>query len=174
MLNEAIRFATAAHSGQVRKGSNLPYVIHPLRVAANVAAITNSDVAAAAAVLHDVVEDCDVAIENIAGMFGDEVAGLVADLTNDNNLPKVARREAMVAKAPSLGYYAATIKALDRYDNLMSILDEPPGWTVKSILGYAGEGEALAKGLIAADPEAIDMLLSAVSDVRFAYSLEAV
>ena len=60
MFEKAVIYATNAHNGQTRKGTNLPFIIHPMEVAAIVAAMTLDQDMLCAAVLHDVVEDCDV------------------------------------------------------------------------------------------------------------------
>lgn len=60
MLNKAIDIATRAHSGQVRKVSGLPYIVHPLDVM-NILineGVTDEEILSAA-VLHDVIEDCE-------------------------------------------------------------------------------------------------------------------
>ena len=53
MFEKAVIFATNAHNGQTRKGTNLPFIIHPLEVAAIVAAMTLDEDMLCAAVLHD-------------------------------------------------------------------------------------------------------------------------
>ena len=66
MFEKAVIYATNAHNGQTRKGTNLPFIIHPMEVAAIVAAMTLDQDMLCAAVLHDVVEDCDgISIEDI-------------------------------------------------------------------------------------------------------------
>ena len=57
LLNDAVAFAAHAHSGQLRKGTNLPYIVHPMEVAAICASYTDDVEVLAAAVLHDIVED---------------------------------------------------------------------------------------------------------------------
>lgn len=69
-------FATMAHDGQLDKAGN-PYIWHPERVAAG----CTDDVTKAAALLHDVVEDTDVTLEEIALHFGPPVAQIVDALT---------------------------------------------------------------------------------------------
>ena len=58
MFEKAIIFAAKAHSGQKRKGTDIPFMIHPLEVASIVAGITPDEEMMCAAVLHDVIEDC--------------------------------------------------------------------------------------------------------------------
>lgn len=69
--------AIEAHSGTERRGKGFPYVIHPFEAASIVANITSDPEMLAAAVLHDVVEDTAVTIEQIREAFGNRVAHLV-------------------------------------------------------------------------------------------------
>ena len=76
----ALEFATEAHKTQFRK-SGEPYIIHPILVSSIVATITNDEAMAIAALLHDVVEDTDISIQEIESLFGHDVANLVEGLT---------------------------------------------------------------------------------------------
>lgn len=78
LFNEAVAFAAQAHDGQLRKGTNLPYVVHPIEAAAICASFTDDVEVLAAAVLHDTVEDTDVTIGEIERLFGRRVAQIVA------------------------------------------------------------------------------------------------
>lgn len=77
-INKAIKFATDAHNGKNRKGTNIPYILHPLEAAAIAASITEDEDVISAAILHDTVEDTDTTIEDIEREFGAHVAELVA------------------------------------------------------------------------------------------------
>lgn len=77
ILDRAIVFATEAHEGQYRKGTSIPYILHPLEAATIVGTMTTDNEVIAGAVLHDVVEDTDTTIDEIAELFGDRVAYLV-------------------------------------------------------------------------------------------------
>ncbi|MBP1744247.1 MAG: guanosine polyphosphate synthetase/pyrophosphohydrolase [Firmicutes bacterium] len=83
VLDEAIIFAVNAHSGYMRKGSNIPYILHPLEAAAIVATMTEDEEVIAAAVLHDVVEDTYATIDDIKDKFGDAISRLVAAETEN-------------------------------------------------------------------------------------------
>lgn len=76
-LNEAILYAAEQHSGQLRKGTDLPYIVHPTEVLNILTRMNAHEDLLIAGVLHDVVEDTDAAIEDIAARFGDTVAELV-------------------------------------------------------------------------------------------------
>ncbi|MGN1093879.1 MAG: HD domain-containing protein [Candidatus Neoclostridium sp.] len=70
IVDKAIVFAVNAHSGAVRKGTKLPYIVHPIEACAIAASITDDKEIIAAAVLHDIIEDTDITEEELAGQFG--------------------------------------------------------------------------------------------------------
>ena len=57
ILNKAIVYAVKVHNGQVRKSTQVPYILHPLEAASIVGNLTTDKEVIATAVLHDVVED---------------------------------------------------------------------------------------------------------------------
>ena len=57
---EAVGYAASAHAEQVRKGTSIPYISHPIAVSALVIEHGGNEVQAIAALLHDVLEDCGV------------------------------------------------------------------------------------------------------------------
>ncbi len=73
----ALEFATKAHEGAVRKGSGTPYITHPVEVAMIVNDMSGEDDLVIAALLHDVVEDAGYTVEDIRKIFGQRVAWLV-------------------------------------------------------------------------------------------------
>lgn len=83
LLDEAIRFAVQAHSGQPRKGTNMPYILHPLEAAAIVATMTDDLEIIAAAVLHDTLEDAHISVDEITEKFGQCVADIVNSETEN-------------------------------------------------------------------------------------------
>ncbi len=78
LLERAVEFAAQKHAGQLRKGTNTPYIIHPMEAAVICACLTDDEEVLAAAVLHDVVEDTTVTVEEIKALFGRRVAAIVA------------------------------------------------------------------------------------------------
>ncbi|MCH4230211.1 MAG: HD domain-containing protein, partial [Atopobiaceae bacterium] len=78
LLDRAIIFAVKAHAGTERRGKGFPYIVHPMEAVEIVATMTTDQELLAAAALHDVVEDTDVTIGDVADEFGDRVAELVA------------------------------------------------------------------------------------------------
>ncbi|MSQ12551.1 MAG: bifunctional (p)ppGpp synthetase/guanosine-3',5'-bis(diphosphate) 3'-pyrophosphohydrolase [Dehalococcoidia bacterium] len=80
LVREAYDFARAAHDGQARL-SGEPYITHPLATALVLADLSLDASTLAAALLHDVIEDCGVPREVLAARFGEEVAALVDGVT---------------------------------------------------------------------------------------------
>ena len=89
LLDHAIIFATKAHSGTTRKGTNVPYIVHPIEAAAIVSAMTDDEEVIAAAVLHDVIEDTEATREDLLARFGRRITDLVMNESEDKrrNLP---------------------------------------------------------------------------------------
>ena len=83
MFNKALQFATEAHGSQVRKYTGEPYITHPIAVADIVRTVEgHTEEMLVAAVLHDVVEDTDVTIDDICKEFGTVVGMYVEYLTD--------------------------------------------------------------------------------------------
>jgi len=80
LLEQAFTLASDAHEGQCRK-SGEPYIVHPILVASIVAELTGDEAMVIAALLHDVVEDTIITIEEIGFDYGADVAHLVEGLT---------------------------------------------------------------------------------------------
>jgi (p)ppGpp synthase/HD superfamily hydrolase len=114
LIARALAKATEAHAGQIRNGSGgLPYVEHPRMVAATLAVRGYADPTLAAALLHDVVEDSATTVEDLRGEFGDEIAELVAALSDDESIASYRerkdehRRRVVAFDGDSLAIYAA-------------------------------------------------------------------
>ena len=89
LVSEAINFAVQCHDGMRRKSSKIPYIIHPLEAATIVASMTDDAEVISAAILHDVVEDTNVTIDEIEERFGKRIRDLVESETENKrpNLP---------------------------------------------------------------------------------------
>ncbi len=81
---QAIQFATKAHTGQFRKGTKVPYIIHPLGVAKILIEAGCSEDVVVAGILHDTVEDSSFKMDDIRRDFGEEVARLVEGASEPN------------------------------------------------------------------------------------------
>lgn len=82
-IEDAIIFATQTHEGQTRKLTSVPYILHPIEVAAIIHNITSDEDVIIAGLLHDTVEDCGLDPKIIKERYGKRVAALVQCETED-------------------------------------------------------------------------------------------
>jgi len=130
-IERAADFATRAHTGQVRKYTGDPYIVHPRAVAERVAGAGGDPAMIAAAWLHDTVEDTGTTLDDIRREFGDDIAELLDALTDKTTLAdgNRATRKAMERERLSgVSDRAKTIKLADLIDNAESIIAHDPGF----------------------------------------------
>ena len=125
LVSDAMIFATHAHDGALRKGTNLPYIVHPAEVCAIAATLTDDPQILAAALLHDVMEDCGISEDELAQHFGARVAHLVKCETQercgDPSETWLARKRGAVERIAQ-GERAVKIIALsDKLSNMRAI-----------------------------------------------------
>ena len=108
LVSEAIVFAVKAHDGMRRKKSDAPYILHPMEAAVIVGTMTDDQNLIAAAVLHDVVEDADVNIEEIEKNFGKRVRELVQSETEDKRADLPPSDTWRIRKQESLAFLEKT------------------------------------------------------------------
>jgi (p)ppGpp synthase/HD superfamily hydrolase len=129
IIPRAFDFAYKAHKNSVRKGSKIPYIIHPLNVATILMRYNVSDSLIAAALLHDVVEDEGVLYEDMKKDFGEEVTHLVAAVSEPLDLiqrhPDKAKtwRERKEHTIEKLRHAKYEVKLLSCADKLANITD---------------------------------------------------
>lgn len=122
-VDMALWFAYTAHHGQYRKHMAEPYILHPIRVWEAARAVGVPIEGEVAALLHDVVEDCDVAVHDLeACAFGDRAIELVVKLTKTWKGPGTAEQLRKYYTAIEKDFLACTLKVLDRTDNLRDIV----------------------------------------------------
>src|SRR6476659_7469750 len=139
------------HVHQRRKGAaQEPYINHLLEVATLVAEATHGKEPelVIAALLHDAIEDQEVPREMIAEIWGEEVANIVEEVTDDKSLPKDERKRKQVKTAPKKSARAKLIKLADKTSNLRAITASPsPEWSVKRRLEYVAWARDVVAGL---------------------------
>ena len=130
LVEEAYRFAEEAHRGQVRL-SGEPYLEHPLHTALILAELQLDASSLAAALLHDIPEDCGIPVSDIEAKFGSEIGKLVNGVTKLSKVPwPVAKaaatdvqaenlRKMLVAMAEDLR--VVYIKLADRLHNMRTL-----------------------------------------------------
>ena len=131
LLTKALSFAAHKHRYQKRKDLDAsPYINHPIAltgVLVNEGGITDTEILCAA-LLHDTVEDTDTTEAELVEAFGEAIAGIVMEVTDDKSLPKPERKRAQVAHAPHLSVKAEAVKVADKTCNLRDVIASPPHW----------------------------------------------
>jgi guanosine-3',5'-bis(diphosphate) 3'-pyrophosphohydrolase len=147
---KAAETAARWHADQKSKGeSGTPYINHLLEVASMVAEATKAKDPnlIVAALLHDAIEDQEIEREEIAKRFGEGVASLVAEVTDDKTLPPRERKRLQVEHAPTMSRRAKILKLADKVSNVRSIANDPPDWSDTRKLAYVQWGRAVVAGL---------------------------
>jgi hypothetical protein len=126
LLERAFEFACMAHEGHKRR-SGEDFIVHPAEVARILGELRMDSATVAAALLHDVVEDTDMTIDQVRAEFGDEIAGLVEGVTKLTRIKFQSREQAqaenyrkmIVAMAQDIR--VILIKLGDRLHNMRTI-----------------------------------------------------
>lgn len=121
-LFEAIEFATRAHRGQFRKGTRLPYILHPLRVGQILIEAPADVEVVVAGILHDTLEDTHTTRQDLASRFGERVSRIVESVSEpDKSLPWQARKEHTIAALALADADALLVACADKLDNIRSM-----------------------------------------------------
>jgi (p)ppGpp synthase/HD superfamily hydrolase len=126
-FERALRLAASGHRDQVRKGSDVPYIEHPMAVALIIDRLGFDEEIVIAGLLHDVVEDTDVPLDQIHQTFGDRVAGIVA-ACSEEKLDVQGRKRAWIDRKTDhlemvrrSGDEIRAVVLADKLHNLISI-----------------------------------------------------
>jgi (p)ppGpp synthase/HD superfamily hydrolase len=174
-LDAALVFAARAHRAQVRKGSDIPYIIHPVQVAMILLTHGFDEDLAIAGLLHDTVEDTGASLDEIEAIFGVGVRDLVAAVSETKiddggeRRPWRARKQEQLDHLAASGERVAALKGADALHNSSSTLADlqvhgPSAWRrfnapVEDSLWYYGEvarlvGERLGDHALARELQA--------------------
>ena len=149
-VTQAMNFAAQKHVDQRRKGVRQePYFNHLAEVAALLAEHTGgTDVELIlAGLLHDTIEDTNTTREELVRAFGENVADIVCEVTDDKSLPKAERKRQQVEHAPHRSDKAKMVKMADKISNLRAILESPPpDWSEERKLEYFTWAKAVVDG----------------------------
>jgi (p)ppGpp synthase/HD superfamily hydrolase len=125
LIKKAIEFATMAHDKQYRKIVRIPYISHPYTVGMMLLQVGCQEETVAAGILHDVIEDTDVTIEDLEQEFGFLVAQIVAGCTEpEKSRPWEERKSHTIAFLKSAPIEVKMVACADKIDNLSSIIAE--------------------------------------------------
>jgi guanosine-3',5'-bis(diphosphate) 3'-pyrophosphohydrolase len=168
MLLDALAFSADQHRHQRRKGAAAsPYINHPIEVARVLTAeggVRDVEVLMAA-VLHDTIEDTATTAADLARLFGERVATLVLEVTDDKLQSAAERKRVQVERAHALSLGAKLIRVSDKLCNVRDLLHDPPhGWSVerqRSYLDWSERVVAECRGVNAGLEDAYDKALRA-------------
>ena len=127
-FTKAITLAAEAHEGQERKGTGIPYITHPVAVAALVARYGGDEDQQIAALLHDVLEDAGEEWASRIAKFGERVLSIVRactdgtpDATTGKKAPWRERKEDYLAHLSKTPDDSLLVSACDKLHNIQAI-----------------------------------------------------
>lgn len=125
LIEKAMQFAAIKHEGQMRKGTNIPYIIHPFGVALILQKAKQRDEVIAAGLLHDTLEDTNTTEAELCEHFGEEVLKLVQAASEpDKSLSWEERKNHTIQSLPHRSNEEITLIVADKLHNLRSIQED--------------------------------------------------
>lgn len=142
-IGKALTLAAKAHRDQMRKGCDVPYIVHPVEVSRTLRSHgldESHDRLHAAALLHDVVEDTDVTLDDLCQEFPEDIVEWVSACsevkfdTDKQKLPWKFRKLEHLNRLADSPWQAAAIVLADKIHNLQDIVrdHESIDWTIFS------------------------------------------
>jgi len=120
-IHNAIIFATKAHEGQVRKGTDVPYIIHPMEVMRILTENNCAEEVVIAGLLHDTLEDTATKAEDIIRIFGQTIYDLVKNESEDKTKTWKERKQATIDYLANASKEIQQICCADKLSNVVSI-----------------------------------------------------
>jgi guanosine-3',5'-bis(diphosphate) 3'-pyrophosphohydrolase len=151
LLLKALAFAAHKHRDQRRKDAEAsPYINHPIALAevlAGEGGVTDIEVLAAA-LLHDTIEDTATTAGELRENFGERIAAIVAEVTDDQELPKAERKRLQIEHAAGISRGAKLVKLADKICNLRDVAERPPAkWDLERRREYFDWARQVIDGL---------------------------
>jgi len=162
---QALAFAARKHRDQRRKDEDAsPYINHPIALAdllVSEGGVTDP-VVLCAAILHDTIEDTKTTYDELAGIFGREIADVVNEVTDNKSLDSAVRKQLQIEHAAHASPRAKLVKLADKTCNLRDLATTPPpewsaqrrqeyfDWAKKVVAGLRGTNAALEAAFDAA------------------------
>lgn len=154
------------HRNQRRKDAEAsPYINNPIaldNVLANEGAVQDVTVLCAA-VLHDTIEDTETTADELRALFGEHVASVVLEVTDDKSLDKAQRKQLQIEHAAHCSPQAKLVKLADKICNLRDLLTSPPAdwsrerkqayfdWAANVVAGLRSRSLAMSRLSVAGD-----------------------
>ena len=122
MIDLAIETAVNAHQNQVRKGTDIPYITHPLAVGIILAKAGYSDDVIVAGILHDTVEDTSITLDYLRNTFGKKVSTIVEGASEpDKSLPWEERKRHTLEFHKGASLEVKFVTLADKLNNIRAI-----------------------------------------------------
>lgn len=159
----ALTFVFSRHGEQKRISTDIPYVIHPIRVALILRSVGFSESEhenlMIAALCHDLIEDTETTFKEILKQYGKKVALTVNELSKPNDKSK----DEWIKSFDKMSNEAKIIKMADRIDNLMDMPSST--WTREKQMEYAQQGELILKNCGKANLKLAELLKRTIQEV---------
>lgn len=123
LYERTLKLAIKAHEGQKRKHDGSAYVAHPIMVARLVEKAGFPETVVAAALAHDILEDSDITELELRRELGDAVVDIVANVSEDTDLPWEERKEAYVKKVLAGGEAVWVVSVADKIHNAGDLIE---------------------------------------------------
>lgn len=157
LILRAVAFAAHKHRDQRRKDKDAsPYINHPIQLATVLweeGGVRDPEVIAAA-LLHDTLEDTETTWQELRGVFGEDIADVVLEVTDTQWVKKALRKRLQVARARHSSDDAKLVKLADKICNLRDMAAHPPsGWPLERKRQYFDWAKEVVDQLRGTHPE---------------------
>lgn len=122
LIHKAIEFAALRHKDQKRKGTVLPYIVHPMEVMQILTQNGCDENVIVAGILHDTIEDTETTYDDILENFGKEIADIVASESEDKSKSWKERKQTTIDRLPKESLETQLVCCADKLSNLRSML----------------------------------------------------
>jgi Guanosine polyphosphate pyrophosphohydrolases/synthetases len=167
LIVRATAFAAEKHRHQRRKDVQAsPYINHPIALAQVLLleAGIRDPIVLAAALLHDTIEDTGTTADELREQFGEEIAAIVQEVTDDKKLLKEERKRLQIVHAGTLSERARLVKLADKICNLRDLRTAPPAdWSLERRREYFDWARQVVDGL-----RGVNARLEALFDAEYA------
>src|SRR3954447_7409410 len=125
VIEKALQIAAKAHVNQRRKGSDIPYIVHPVAVGMILMKAGYDEVLIAAGILHDTVEDTDLSLQDVEQEFGTKIAEIVAGCSEpDKSLSWDQRKTHTIEYLKNAPSDIRAVACADKLHNIRSITND--------------------------------------------------
>ncbi len=120
-IQKAIIFATLKHEGQKRKGTDIPYIVHPMEVMQILTDLQCSENVIIAGILHDTLEDTNTTPEEIEKLFGPDILAIVKTESEDKTKTWKERKTATIEDLQHAEPETKIVCFADKFSNIKSM-----------------------------------------------------